>query len=555
METKSWHRHYDYCVPTTIRYPQIPVHQLLNIPATYFPDKAALNFYGTEMTFWELRSTVWRMANALANLGVQKGDRVGMNMPNCPQYVIANYAVMCLGAISVNLNPMYTSFELKHAAEATGMSTLFTFDGVLPQIRQLCLEVDIPRVIVTTPSDFMNGVARSTKQSLELEPKWHHFSELLDGGTDRRPRVQVSPEDPCMIQFTGGTTGVPKPALLTNANLVASTFQAVLWGSYAASCTPPERRSVLGVLPLFHVYGNIFVMNWAILNCATQILVPRFQIDEIMDILANFKKISFFPAVPTIITALLNHPRAAELQLGKRLDLLSTGAAPMPAELIEQVKDLGVFFSEGWGMSETTSYGISSPQVGLKKTGSIGVPLPDTDIRIVDVENGVEEVKQGEPGELLIKSPLVMKGYFGNPEATADQLKDGWLSTGDVVVQDEDGYIFIVDRKKDMVIAGGFNIYPREIEEVLFEHPKILDAVAVGIADEYRGETLKCFIVLKPGETASGDDIIAHCKGKLAAYKVPKAIEFRDALPKTAVGKVLRKILRAEELEKQKAKV
>ncbi|MFZ0929046.1 MAG: AMP-binding protein [Syntrophobacteraceae bacterium] len=553
MESRPWQRHYDFDVPLTIRYPSIPLHQLLNVPTNYFPDKAALNFYGTEMTFLDLRSNVWRMADALGNLGVRKGDRVGMNMPNCPQYVIANYAVMCLGAVAVNLNPMYTAPELKHAAEATGMTTLFTFDMVLPHIRRLCQEVDIPRVIVTKPSDFIKGVPCSTKQSLELEPKWHHFSELLNSSPAKRPRVQVYPEDPCMIQFTGGTTGVPKPALLTNANLVAATFQCYLWGSITTRLTSPERSTVLAVLPYFHVYGNIVVMNWAMLACATQIVFPRFQIDEIASTIKNFKEISFFPAVPTMITALLNYPKVEELELGKKLGLLNSGAAPMPQELIEQVKDLGIYFGEGWGMSETTSLGISNPILGLKKTGGIGVPFPDTDIKIVDVENGVEEVKQGEPGELLIKSPLIMKEYYNNPEATAEQLKDGWLSTGDIVVRDEDDYIFVVDRKKDMVIAGGFNIYPREIDEVLFEHPKVMDAVAVGIRDKYRGETLKAYIVPRPGEAVTGEEIIAFCKEKLAAYKVPRSVEFRDELPKSAVGKILRKILRDEEEAKLKS--
>jgi long-chain acyl-CoA synthetase len=494
------------------------------------------------------------MANALGNLGVRKGDRVGMNLPNCPQYLIANYAALSLGAIVVNLNPMYTTPELKHAAQKTGLTTLFTFDMVLPYIRALCQEVEITRVIVTKPTDYITGLGQSTKESLELDPKWHHFSELLDGCTDtKRPRVQVNPEDPCMIQFTGGTTGVPKAAVLTHANLVAATFQCALWGSSTTNLTSPERRSVVAVLPFFHVYGNIVVMNWAMLNCATQILIPRFQIDEIVGILANFKEITFFPAVPTMITALINHPKVAELDLGRKLGLLNSGAAPMPQELIEQVKDMGIFFSEGWGMSETTSLGTANPIMGLKKVGSIGIPFPDTDIRIVDVEQGLEDVKPGEPGELLIRSPLIMKEYYGNPEETAGQIKDGWLSTGDIVVRDEDDYLFIVDRKKDMVIAGGFNIYPREIDEVLFQHPKVMDAVSVGIPDEYRGETLKAYIVLKSGETATGEDVIAFCKERLAAYKVPKLVEFRESLPKSAIGKTLRKILRAEEEAKRKA--
>lgn len=553
MESRPWQRHYDYNVPVTIRYPRIPLHELLSIPANAYPDKAALNFYGTEMTFWQLRHCVLRMANALGSLGVRKGDLVGMNLPNCPQYLIANYAALSLGAIVVNLNPMYTAAELKHAAEKTGMTTLFTFDMVLPNIRALCQKVEIPRVIVTRPADYINGMGRSTKDSLELDPKWHHFSELLEGCTEtRRPRVQVNPEDPCMIQFTGGTTGLPKAAVLTHANLVAATFQCVLWGSSTTTLTPPERRSVVAVLPFFHVYGNIVVMNWAMLNCATQILIPRFQIDEIMGTLANFQEITFFPAVPTMITALINHPKAAELDLARKLGLLNSGGAPMPLDLIEQVKDMGIPFSEGWGMSETTSLGIANPLMGMKKSGSIGIPFPDTDIRVVDVEQGLEDVKPGEPGELLIRSPLVMKEYYGDPEETAGQMKGGWLSTGDVVIRDEDDYIFIVDRKKDMVIAGGFNIYPREIDEVLYQHSKVLDAVSVGIRDEYRGETLKAYIVLKPGEAATGEDIISFCREKLAAYKVPKLVEFRETLPKSAIGKILRKILREEEEDRQK---
>jgi long-chain acyl-CoA synthetase len=293
-------------------------------------------------------------------------------------------------------------------------------------------------------------------------------------------------------------------------------------------------------------------MGWALFNCATQLLVPRFEIDEFMGLLAGFSEITFFPAVPTLINAVINHPKAAEMKLEKKVKMLNSGAAPMPLELIQQVQDMGISYTEGWGMSETTSLGISNPVLGLRKVGSIGVPWPDTDVRLVDVEEGKEDVPQGEPGELVIRSPLIMKGYWNKPEETAIHIKNGWLYTGDIAVRDKDDYFFIVDRKKDMIIAGGYNIYPREIDEVLYQHPKIKDAVSIGIPDPYRGETVKVYIVPKPGVTLTEDEVNEFCKEKLAPYKRPKFIEFRSDLPKSAVGKILRKMLRAEEEARRK---
>jgi long-chain acyl-CoA synthetase len=552
VELKPWHRHYDYNVPTTVRVPRLPIHELIQIPANAYPDKAALIFCGTEITFWELRLLVMRFANALGALGVQKGERVGIHLPNCPQYPIAYYAVLSLGAIVVNLNPMYTAEELKLMAGTTSLTTLITSDTALPAIRTLYKEFHIPRVLVTGVEDYMKGHGQSTKASLDLEEGWYHFSEILEACTEtKRPRVQVNPEDPALIQFTGGTTGIPKGAILTHGNVVAATFRCALWGNPTITLTAHERRNVICVLPYFHVYGNIVVMDWAIFSCATQIMVPRFQIDEFMDLLASFKEITYFPSVPTMINAVINHPKAAELDLARKLGMLNSGGAPMPLELIEQVKDMGIFFGEGYGLSESSALGISNPIWG-HKVGSIGVPFIDNDVRLVDLKEGIHDVPRGEPGEIIMKGPMIMQGYWNNPEETAGQIKDGWLYTGDIAVQDEDDYFFIVDRKKDMIIAGGFNIYPREIDEVLFQHPKVQEGVAVGIADKYRGETVKAYIVLKPGETATAEEIIAFCREKLAAYKVPKLVEFRSSLPKSAIGKVLRKILRAEEESRKK---
>jgi long-chain acyl-CoA synthetase len=447
---------------------------------------------------------------------------------------------------------MYTVDELKALITDTGVSTLFTFDMVLPNIRPLCQEVDIARVVVTRVTDYIDGFEKSTPRELELEEGWHHFSQLLENvSSTRLPRIDILPDDPALIQFTGGTTGLPKGAVLTHGNLVAATLQCSLWGSAFTDLTPYEKRNVMALLPFFHVYGTIVVLNWGMFNCATQILVPRFEIDEFMGILANFEKITFFPAVPTVINAVINHPKAEELELGKKLGLFNSGGGPMPTELIDQTRDMGINYGEGWGMSETTSLGIANPLLGMSKAGSIGIPFPDTDVRVVDLETGEEDVAQGEPGELIIRSPLLLKEYWNNPEETAGQMKNGWLSTGDIVVQDEDDYFAIVDRKKDMIIAGGYNIYPREIDEVLYQHPKVAEAVAVGIADEYRGETIKAFVVPREGETLTEDDIIAFCKEKLAAYKAPKMVEFRSELPKSAVGKILRKVLRDEEAAKK----
>ena len=324
MENRPWQRHYDYDTPTSIRYPRIPAHQMMQVSVNAYPDKAALNFYGTETTFWELREQVLCMANALGKLGIQKGERVGVHLPTCPQYVIAYHAVLSLGAIVVNFNPMYTTEELKALVQNIGITTLITFDMVLPYIRPLCQSVDIPRVIVTRITDFIKGMGKSTPEELELEEGWHHFSLLLEGCSNKKlPRVEIAPEDPALIQFTGGTTGIPKGAVLTHANLVAATLQVSLWGGSTARLIPPERRSVMAVMPYFHVYGTVVVMSWALFNCATQILVPRFELDEFMGILEGFEEISFFPSVPTMINAIINHPRATELNLDRKLGILN----------------------------------------------------------------------------------------------------------------------------------------------------------------------------------------------------------------------------------------
>lgn len=551
MSERPWERHYDYSVPTSIRYPRIPIADLLQIPANSYPDKAAMVFYGTEISFYDLRQIVLRLANALKKLGITKGDRVVIHLPNCPQYPMVYYAVLSLGGIVVNLNPLSAVHEMEGFLKTTEPKALFTYDGGLSAIRRLRTLVPLPQIIVTAVMDFVDGQFRSTAESLALDKDWLHFSSLLEESADtRRSRVRIDPDDPALIQFTGGTTGIPKAAVLTHGAVIAATLAVYLWGEALLKNTPQKERSVVAIMPYYHVYGNIVVLNWSLWSCSTQIQFARFEIDELLDTLEKYEKITFFPSVPTMISAIINHPRAAELKLDKKLGLLNSGAAPMATELIEAIKDMGIYFGEGWGMTETTSVGIGNPLLGRKKIGSIGIPTIGADVRLVDLQDGIADVPRGEPGELIIKAPFLMKEYWNNPEETANQIRDGWLYTGDIAVRDEDDYFFIVDRKKDMIIAGGFNIYPREVDEVLYQHPGVQDAVTVGIPDEYRGETVKAFIVPREGSLVTEEDIMAFCRKRLTAYKVPRLVEFRKELPKSTVGKVLRKILREEEISK-----
>ncbi len=552
MQARPWHSHYDPWVPTTIRYPRVTIQEFLHFAANTAPDKVATDFYGNKMTFREIRSEALRLSNGLQSIGVEKGDRVALHLPNCPQYIVAYYAALYCGALVVNVNPLYTAPELNQVAQLTTPKAWVTFDMVLPGVEPVIEESGIPVRIVTRVTDYISALPRSSRQDLGLKEGWHHFSELIDQCSDEKvPRVNIKPDDPAVIMFTGGTTGIPKGAVLTHANYSAANFVLATWGGNISPLRmTPEQQKVVAVLPFFHAYGQICCLNWSVINCATLILVPRFEIEEFMGLLGQHEEIFWLPSVPTLLNAIVNHPRVGELKLDRRIRLINSGAAPMPSELIERIRDLGFMYTEGWGMTETTSLGIGNPLFGMKKLGSIGVPFPDMDVRLVEIVNGVEDVPPGQPGELIVKGPLVMSGYWNNPEETAEHIRDGWLYTGDIATQDEDGYIYIVDRKKDMIIAGGYNVFPREIDEVLFQHPKIKEAVAVGIPHEYRGETIKAFVVLKEGETATEDEIIDFCRQNLAPHKSPKLVEFRKALPKSAIGKILRKILREEEMAK-----
>ena len=553
LRRRPWLKQYDWSVPWTINYPRFPAWELLRNAASQEPDKAATWFYGTTLSFLELYTTSIRLSNKLIELGVKKGDRIGIMLPDSPQFNIAYWAALAAGAVVVNLNPLYTLEELTHYSKDTGMTGLFTFDTVLPKVKPLCQTLNIPLVIVTRLTDFVNGKGVSTPDELGLQQGWHHLTRLLEQSTNASPpRPLLKPDDPAVIQFTGGTTGVSKGAVLTQANMVAAAMLVTVWGASKLDDTPIEKRKALCVLPYFHVYGQVCCIIYCVKSYATQIILPSFNVDEVIDTMKLFWDISYWPCVPTMLQAVLNSPRVGEVQLLKRIGFVCTGAAPCPLELIEQALKIDVYYSEGWGMSENAALGVSNPVQGAKKPLSIGIPMPDNDIRLVD-PNTLLDVPRGERGEIWIKGPTVMKEYWNNPEETAATFVDGWMRTGDVAYMDEDNYVFIVDRTKDLIIAGGYNIYPRDIDEVLYRHPKVKDVICVGIPDKYYGEIIKAYIQLVEGQTATEEELKAYCKEHLAPYKIPRKFEFHDELPRTTTGKALRRMLRDQEIAKMAA--
>ncbi|MBN2025318.1 MAG: long-chain fatty acid--CoA ligase [Actinobacteria bacterium] len=545
---KIWLESYDYYVPESIRYPKIPLYQLLEMTCVKYDESVATIFFDQQMTYGQIRDQVRRLAAALKGMGVQKGDRVALMLPNSPQFIISYYGVLEAGGTVVNISPLHVERELEYEFNDSGSETLIYLDLFDERIQAVKGKSPLKRIIASSITDYMETPA---DPNVEKAEGTYFLKEVIAGAEPEVPDVDIDPEsDLAALQYTGGTTGLPKGVMLTHRNLLANAMQCALW---AKEFTEPGGDVYLDVIPFFHSYGQTVGMNNAILNAATMVLIPQFEINMMLQAIKKYQP-NFFPGVPTLYVAILSHPEALEYGVDK-LRLCNSGSAPIPIEVIKQFSHIsGGIFCEGYGLSEASPVTHSNPIVGMKKVGSIGIPFPDTEAKIVDVETGTKELGINEPGELIIRGPQVMKGYWEKPEETAATLRDGWLYTGDVGTMDEDGYFYIVDRKKDMIIAGGFNIYPREVDEVLYEHPKVQEAVTVGIPDEYRGETVKVYIVLKEGMKCTEDEIIAYCRERLAAYKAPRMVEFRAELPKTMVGKILRRSLREEEIAKQKEK-
>jgi len=552
-----WLEHYPEDVPRYLEIPDVPLFDFLEQTAQKYPSNAALIFMGLKMSYIQLKDNVDRFATALHSLGVKKGDRVAIMLPNCPQAVIAYYAVIRLGALAVMTNPLYMNRELSHQLKDSGAETIIFLDALHTKVLDVVMDTAVTNLVVTGiqdylpfPLNFLYPIkAKKQGQDLDLpaDKGLHKFKNLIKSYPPSPPKVEIHPEnDLALLQYTGGTTGVSKGAMLTHKNLVANVLQVKSW---MPGCVVGGER-LLGALPFFHVFGMTVVMNMAVNNGSSMILIPRFNVKDVLKQINKYKP-TIFPGAPTMYVAIISHPEVKKYDISSIKACIS-GAAPLPVEVQEKFESMtGGKLVEGYGLTESSPVTHCNPIYGKRVSGSIGQPLPNTNVKIMDSEEGTEEMPQGEVGELCVKGPQVMKGYWNMPGETAKTIRDGWLYTGDMAWIGKDGFTYIVDRKKDMVIAGGYNIYPREVEEVLYEHPKVKEVVVAGVPDSYRGETLKAYCVLKEGESAGDKEIIDFCKQNLAKYKVPRMIEFREELPKTMVGKILRRVL----VEEEKAKI
>lgn len=555
---RPWYKHYPEDIPRTIEYDKKPLYQFLQETAERVPDKKALNFMGKEMTFREILTEAKKMANYLQKLGLKKGDRVASMLPNTPQAVVTYYGTLMAGGIVVQVNPLYTERELAYQMKDAGAKFIVCLDILLPRVSKVKEETDLEHIIVTRIADylpfpknliypFIQKREYNIVVKVEETDDTHVWKNVIANSPAEYQEVEIDPEeDLALLQYTGGTTGLPKGVMLTHYNLVANVQMAKAWISKAER----DKEVVLGVLPFFHVYGMTTVMNLSIMYGAKMILLPRFDAGQVLKTIQKHKP-TLFPGAPTIYIGLLNHPDFEKYDLSSIKACIS-GSASLPVEVQEQFeKRTNGKIVEGYGLTESSPVTHANPIWGRRVNGSIGIPWPDTDAKIV--KNGtLEEVPVGEIGEIAVKGPQVMKGYWNNPEATEEVLKDGWLLTGDMGKMDEDGYFYVVDRKKDVIIAGGFNIYPREIEEVLFEHPDIVEAAVIGVPDDYRGETVKAVIVPKPGAKLDEKQLDEYCRKHLAAFKVPRIYEFREELPKSVIGKVLKRQLVEEAIEQMK---
>jgi long-chain acyl-CoA synthetase len=553
MEERIWHKSYAPGTPPGIDYEKVTLGQALERSAAKYPDCPAIVMMGKKITYRELNELVNRFAASLAELGVKKGDKVALITPNMPQVVIACYACFRLGAVAVMNNPLYTEAELEYQFNDSEVTVAICMDLLVPRMLKLKGKTGIRTIIAAHIKDYLPFplkqlfpiVKKALHRKIQPGEPALEFMDLLKKSPGRPPTVDVEWDDLAALLYTGGTTGLSKGVMLSHANLCSNVQQFRAWTQDAED----GKDSVLGVFPIFHSAGFTAIMNHSVYRGLSMILVPKPEPGVILEMTRKYRP-NWFPCVPTIYVGILNHPDFPKTDFSSVRGCVS-GAAPLALDTIRQWEQaVSRTIIEVYGLTETSPLSHANPWGGRTKVGSVGVPIPDTDCRIVDAETGAKTLGVGETGEILLKGPQLTRGYYNKPDETANAIRGGWFYTGDIGYMDEEGYLFIVDRKKDMIIAGGYNIYPRDIDEVLFEHPKIKEAAAVGLPDPYRGETVKAFVVLREGQTATEEELNAFCRERLAPYKVPRQWEFIDELPKSNIGKVLRRKLREMDLEK-----
>ena len=554
---RPWYAHYEPDVPTAIDIPNITLHEFFEQAAREWPNNVATIFFGKRLTYAQLDEQANRFAAGLQSIGVKPGERVAIILPNCPQFLIALYGVLKAGAVALPTNPLYVQRELKGQFNDAGVETVIALNIIGPRVQEVMPETEVKRLVVTHTRDYLSplmSVALTVKERREgtavsvQGDNVYQFVDLIKNNPTDYIRSDASPGGTALFLYTGGTTGLPKGAMLTHRNLVSDTLQMRAW---VFGTRPIGREVFLGVIPFFHSYGLTVVMNLSISVGGATVLLPRFVMKDALRAIARFRP-TVFPAVPTIYNAIASHPLASRYDL-RSIRACISGAAPLPLEVAEAFESVtGARLVEGYGLTETSPVTHCNPVYGERRIGSIGLPIPHTDAKIVDADTR-EPVPVGQVGELAVRGPQVMQGYWAQPEESAEVIKDGWFYTGDMARQDEDGYFYIVDRKKDLILVGGFNVYPREVEDALYENPKVQEVVVAGIPDRTVGEKVKAYVVLKPDTEATEVELRDFCAERLARYKVPVSIEFRESLPKSGVGKYLRRQLVEEELAKMGA--
>ena len=548
MEEKPWFRFWPADVPKNMKYPAVPLQGVLRKTAEEHPEKTAITYFEGEITYGELDALSDQFAAALASLGVKKGDRVAIFLPNIPQFVIAYFGILKTGAVLTAISPLHREREVEYQLSDSEAETIIALDSLYAIVANVWQETTLKNAIVTSIGEYASKTAILTSES-EQKPNVHSFQEVLKKNVDAKPpKVSINPkEDLAALQYTGGTTGTAKGAMLTHMNLVSNTVMFAAWIKGATA-----KETFLTALPLFHIYGMTTSMDVPIHLAAKMVMLPRFDPLTALESIQKHK-VTVFCGVPTMYAVLLANPELARFDLTS-IRVCISGASTLPPQVQKKFMDTtGGFLAEGYGLTEASPVTHCSPVDRTMKTvkvGSIGLPLPDTDAKIFDIETGKKALELGETGELAVKGPQIMKGYWKKPEETANVLRGGWLYTGDIGKMDENGYFYITDRKKDLIKYKDYSVYPREIEDLLYEHPAVKLCAVVGKAESIVGEIPKAFVVLKEGAKATEEEITEFVKEKVAPYKAIREVEFRKELPISSVGKVLRRVLQEEEKRK-----